>query len=47
MTESLSASAGAREVISARVDRTAIAEHDRGKVVVESTAHDDPSVQAL
>jgi hypothetical protein len=47
MTASLSANAGAREVISARVDRNAIAEHDRGKVVVESTAHDDPSVQAL
>ncbi|CAG9241073.1 MULTISPECIES: hypothetical protein [Paraburkholderia] len=45
MTESVSAS-GAREV-GADLNRNAKVEHDRGDIVVESTTHDGPSVQAL
>ena len=45
MTESVSAS-GAREV-GADLNRNAKVEHDRGDIVVDSTTHDGPSVQAL
>ncbi|CAG9236574.1 MULTISPECIES: hypothetical protein [Paraburkholderia] len=45
MTESVSAS-GVREV-RADLDRNAKVEHDRGDIVVDSTTHDGPSVQAL
>jgi hypothetical protein len=46
MTESVSASSGARDA-GADLNRNAMVEHDRGNIVVESTTHDGPSVQAL
>jgi hypothetical protein len=46
MTESVSAPSGTRET-HADLNRNAMAEHDRGDIVVSSTANDGPSVQAL
>jgi hypothetical protein len=46
MTESVSASSGARDVCADPI-RNAMAEHDRGNIVAEPAKHDGPSVQAL